>query len=81
VILITTGENQLSETILTEVGQLTVLGYILACKYDECVRSFHALFLIYKLTYLVLFPPFIALNSPTTPLSFIATLCLFCDSY
>jgi hypothetical protein len=37
-----------------------------------CSRSFHALFFIYKLTYFVLFSPSIALNPPTTPLSFIA---------
>jgi hypothetical protein len=36
---------------LTELTQLS-LG-----KYDECLRSFHALFFLYKLTYFVLSSP------------------------
>jgi hypothetical protein len=47
VILITTEENQIAGTIPTEIGQLTVLGYLGLRKYDGCLRSFHGLFLIY----------------------------------
>jgi surface polysaccharide O-acyltransferase-like enzyme len=81
VILIMTGFNSLTGTIPTEIGQLTVLTSLYLRKYDGCLSSFHALFFIYKLTYFVLFSPLIALNSPTTPLSFIAILSIFCDSY
>jgi hypothetical protein len=81
VILITTDENQIAGTIPTEIGQLTVLGYLGLRKYDGCLRSFHALFFIYKLTYFVLASPLIALNSPKTQLSFIAILSILCDSY
>jgi hypothetical protein len=35
----------------------------------------------FKLIYFILLSPLIALNSPTTPLSCIAILSLFCDSY
>jgi surface polysaccharide O-acyltransferase-like enzyme len=80
-ILITTGSNQLIGTIPTEIGQLTALTQLYLGKYDGCLRSFHALFFIYKLTYFVLFSPLITLNSPTTRLSFIAILSIFCNSY
>ena len=76
-ILITTGDNQLSGPIPSEIGQLTELTDLDLSKYNGCLRSFHALFFIYKLTYFVLFPPLIALNSPTTRLSFIAILSIF----
>jgi hypothetical protein len=84
VILITTEYSeakQLTGTIPTEIGQLTELTDLNLRKYDGCLRSFLALFFIYKLTYFVLSSPLIALNSPTTPLSFIAILSTFCDSY
>jgi hypothetical protein len=55
VILITTGENQISGTIPTEIGQLTVLTSLYLCKYDECLRSLHALFFIYAHIFLPLF--------------------------
>jgi hypothetical protein len=42
VILITTDANQLSGTIPTEIGQLTVLRDVRLGKYDGCLRSFHA---------------------------------------
>jgi hypothetical protein len=58
--------NQLSGPIPTEIGQLTALTQLALCKYDGCLRCFHALFFIYKLTYSVLSSPLIALNSPTT---------------
>jgi hypothetical protein len=80
-ILITTDTNSLSGTIPTEIVQLAELRSLSLRKYDGCLRSLHALFFIYKLTYFVLFSPLIALNSPTTPLSFIAILSIFCDSY
>jgi hypothetical protein len=51
VILITTDQSSLSGTIPTEIGQLTELTRIDMGKYDGCLRSFHALFFIYKLTY------------------------------
>jgi hypothetical protein len=47
VILITTDNNQLAGTIPTEIGQLTGLEWLYLCKYEGCVRSFHALFFIY----------------------------------
>jgi hypothetical protein len=81
VILITTDQNELTGTTPTEIVQLAELSYLNLGKYDGCLRSFHALFFIYKLTYFVLFPPLIALNSPTTPSSFIAIFSIFCDSY
>jgi hypothetical protein len=62
VILITTGSSQIAGTIPTEIGQLTVLTILWLGKYDGCLRRFHALFSIYKLTYVVLFSPLIALN-------------------
>jgi hypothetical protein len=42
VILITTDSNELSGTIPTEIGQLTALVDVDLCKYDRCLRSFHA---------------------------------------
>jgi hypothetical protein len=66
VILITTEDNSLSGTIPPEIGQLTELFTLYLGKYDGYLRSLHALFLIYKLTYFVIFSPLIALNSPTT---------------
>jgi hypothetical protein len=76
-ILMMTDKGQLSGTIPTEFGRLTDLYSLELCKYDGCVRSFHPLLFIYKLTYLVLFSPLFDLNSPTTPLSFIAKLSIF----
>jgi hypothetical protein len=82
VLLITTAGNSLSGTIPTEIGQLTVLDTLILGKYDGClVRSSHVLFCVSKLTYFVLFSPLIALNSQTTPLSFIAMFSILCDSY
>jgi hypothetical protein len=49
-ILITTAHNSLSGTIPTEIGQLTELTDLLLRKYDGCLRFFHALFFIFKLT-------------------------------
>jgi hypothetical protein len=55
VILITTEYNALSGTIPTEIGQLTVLQYLFAGKYDGCLRCFHALFFIYTHIFCPLF--------------------------
>jgi hypothetical protein len=55
-----------------EIGQLAELLHLYLRKYDGCLRSFHALFFIYKLTYFFFFSLLIALNSPTTPFSFVA---------
>jgi hypothetical protein len=48
VILISTDTNQLSGTIPTEIGQVTVLLDLHLCKYDGCLRCFHALFFMYS---------------------------------
>jgi hypothetical protein len=73
--------NNLSGSLPTKIGIVTGLTYLDLRKYDGCLRSCHSLFFIYKLTYFVLFSRFITLNSPTTPLSIIAILSIFCDSY
>jgi hypothetical protein len=73
----------LSGSLPTEIGSLTELSFLNLSKYNGYLRSFHTLrlFFVYKLTYSVLFSPSIVLNSPKTPLSFIAMLSIICDSY
>jgi hypothetical protein len=65
----------------TEIGQLAVLPGLSLRKDDRCLGSFHVLFFVSELTYFVLSSPLIAPYPPTTPLSFVAALSIFCDSY